>query len=554
MPYAKHFMPLSTPQSEPLPGMQPNNAGGYAYRTDKWEAFERFLILGAEGGTYYVKERDLVKSNYERIKECLNENYKKAIDMIVDVSTKGRAPKNNPALFALAVAFLPDLTALKDDYRYAGWAFRKVVRTGTHLFMFVHYINALRGWGRRIRRLIESWYNSKDLGAIGFQMAKYQGRTIEGVRWAHRDVLRLAHVRCQDKRHNLAYRWALGKVGRESVEFCDLFSLPSIGLVEKLKRAQTKEEVISLIRENRAAWEFVPGKWLNDDDVWKELLPNMPLGALLRNIRQLGSRGIWKDKKYKELLISRVTSPKYLRVARIHPMSVLQALLAYVKPKEDKYLQLMYMQDPDAVRDRLQIDRDIEAALEQAFFTSMDNVDLGDTSVFLALDVSGSMDWESPIGNITCREAGAAIVSMFVNKLGHNVRTAAFSYDLQPFIVMPGDGPREVVAKSNNLDFGGTDCAAPMLYALKNKIKVDVFGVITDSETWYGDVHPVEALRQYRARVNPDAKIFVLAMTATDITILDPEDPGSLGIVGLDTGALKVLERFVRGDLFSKRD
>ena len=45
---------------------------------------------------------------------------------------------------------------------------------------------------------------------------------------------------------------------------------------------------------------------------------------------------------------------------------------------------------------------------------------------------------------------------------------------------------------------GGTDCALPMIHAKQKKLEVDVFIVYTDSETWYGKVHPTEALKQYR--------------------------------------------------------
>ena len=45
---------------------------------------------------------------------------------------------------------------------------------------------------------------------------------------------------------------------------------------------------------------------------------------------------------------------------------------------------------------------------------------------------------------------------------------------------------------------GGTDCALPMIYAKQKKLKIDIFIVYTDSETWFGKIHPTEALKQYR--------------------------------------------------------
>src|SRR5206468_7656002 len=64
--YARILNRRITPQSQPIPGSTqvPNSAGGYSWAVDDWTRFDRFLILGAEGGTYYIAERDLVKQNH----------------------------------------------------------------------------------------------------------------------------------------------------------------------------------------------------------------------------------------------------------------------------------------------------------------------------------------------------------------------------------------------------------------------------------------------------------------------------------------------------------
>ena len=45
---------LSTQQSQPIhdAAQIPNSAGGYAWAVDHWTRLDRFLVLGAEGGTY----------------------------------------------------------------------------------------------------------------------------------------------------------------------------------------------------------------------------------------------------------------------------------------------------------------------------------------------------------------------------------------------------------------------------------------------------------------------------------------------------------------------
>jgi len=99
------------------------------------------------------------------------------------------------------------------------------------------------------------------------------------------------------------------------------------------------------------------------------------------------------------------------------------------------------------------------------------------------------------------------------------------------------------VSKSN---FGRTDCALPMLDAIKNKIAVDAFVIITDNETWAGSIHPVQALAQYRARINPQAKMIVIGMTSTGFSIADPADPLCLDVVGFDTSTPSVIAEFCK--------
>ena len=78
------------------------------------------------------------------------------------------------------------------------------------------------------------------------------------------------------------------------------------------------------------------------------------------------------------------------------------------------------------------------------------------------------------------------------------------------------------------LPFGPTDCALPMLYAKERGLGVDTFIVTTDNETWVGDIHPYEALEQYRAATGIDARLIVLATSATRFSIANPEDAGCL--------------------------
>jgi 60 kDa SS-A/Ro ribonucleoprotein len=105
----------------------------------------------------------------------------------------------------------------------------------------------------------------------------------------------------------------------------------------------------------------------------------------------------------------------------------------------------------------------------------------------------------------------------------------------------------DAVKAVSNLPFGGTDCALPMLHAMEKGLKVDAFVVYTDSETWAGNIHPVQALREYRTKTGIAAKLVVVGMVSNGFSIADPNDGGMLDVVGFDAAAPAVIADFIRG-------
>src|SRR5260370_14661620 len=99
------FNTRKTRQSAPLadrPEQVQNSAGGYLWPVDNWMRLERFLILGSEGGTYYVCERKLILENAIAVRECLKSDGLRVVSIVEEISISGPAPKNDPALFVLA--------------------------------------------------------------------------------------------------------------------------------------------------------------------------------------------------------------------------------------------------------------------------------------------------------------------------------------------------------------------------------------------------------------------------------------------------------------------
>ena len=104
----------------------------------------------------------------------------------------------------------------------------------------------------------------------------------------------------------------------------------------------------------------------------------------------------------------------------------------------------------------------------------------------------------------------------------------------------------DVIKCIEAIPMGGTDCALPMMYATHHKLEVDTFIVYTDSETWAGKMHPVQALKEYRQRMGIGAKLVVVGMVSSEFTIADPNDAGMLDVVGFDSAAPSIISDFSR--------
>jgi 60 kDa SS-A/Ro ribonucleoprotein len=75
---------VTPPQSEPLNERSVKNAaGGYSFGIDDWQRLDRFLILGSEGGSYYITEHELTVKNIETVKCCVASDGLRTIQRIV---------------------------------------------------------------------------------------------------------------------------------------------------------------------------------------------------------------------------------------------------------------------------------------------------------------------------------------------------------------------------------------------------------------------------------------------------------------------------------------
>ena len=520
----------STPQTHPVPGRSDqvqNSAGGYVFEAGDFQKMRRWLILGSEGGTFYVGERKLTTQNVNVVRRCIAEDGIQAVNLIYEVSTGGLAIKQSPTLYALAIA-----CASKDDAvrKYALDHVISVCRTPTMLWEWLEYVKGERGVGRGIRKVLGDYYNAKTPKNAAYHAVKYRQRN----NWTHRDTLRVSHAVGRTREHQDLFTWIVkGALPEQYSE--------DLRIIEGFERIQATTDpkiATDLIRDYDLPWEAVPSELTALPEVQAAILENMPVTAMVRNLGNYTASGlISQGSDAARLVRTRLEGEETIKRSRIHPIAVLFALKTYASGRGFRGTKTW---DPVS---------SIVDTLDGVFYAAFGNVEPTGKRMLLAIDVSGSMDWSHISGTtITPREAAAAM-ALVTASVETDCEIVGFATSLMPLDISKRRRLDDVVRYMQGIPMGGTDCSAPFIWAKQTNKSFDGFVVYTDSETWAGRMHPHQALAGYRRAKGIEARSAVVGMTASPFTIADPADPGMMDFVGFDPSVPAVLSSFIKGDL-----
>ena len=507
-----------------------NNAGGYVFAVSDKDRLERFLILGTDKGTYYVGEKDLTNQNVKFLSDLIAKDEKMVRESVVDVSVNARAYKNDPALFALAA-----LMVFGKDKAATVAIVPSVARTATHLYTYAQFVDNLGGWGRAKRQSVSNWFTQQDRDALAYQAVKYRQRN----GWTLRDLMRLSHPQGVD---STVGNFILGRGVEEGVAIIDGFKAASA--------AKTEAELLEVLGQfKNLPWEALPTDLLKSKAVWKTLFYNNQLNgqALVRNITRLARLDAFSDLKFAADYAARLTNEEMLRKTRLHPVNLLLASVTYENGQTPRngYYREKNWKTAGVIKD----------ALNDAFHLSFKTIEPANKRTFIGVDVSGSMSGSAMGIDLSCAQVSGAIAMTIA-------RTEP-AYEIRGFTMAGGgyygttgltdlgisakSSLSEAMRKVQRNNFGGTDAALPIQYALQHGIEIDTFVTITDNETWGGSAKPTQALKEYRDKTGIPARLAVLGVAATNFTIADPTDSGQMDFVGFDSNAPRALADFSAG-------
>lgn len=156
----------------------------------------RFLVTGTDGALYNVAEEGLDQVNAQCIEHLLQED--KGMDVVNEAVLYMQERRTNrwmPAIFALAMCARKTSDLKTKQAAYS--AMQSVCTSPDYVLQFVDFCEKLSGdksgWGRAQRRAIALWYNSKE----PLWLAEAVTGCVQRNGWAHKDLLRLAHVKAE---------------------------------------------------------------------------------------------------------------------------------------------------------------------------------------------------------------------------------------------------------------------------------------------------------------------------------------------------------------------
>lgn len=545
---------IATPQTQPIPGRTDqvrNAAGGYVFGKDLWTRLEDFLILGTTGGTYYVSENKLTAENAGVVFQAIAKDGPRVVRLLTDISTARppRAPKQRPALFALAACYAKGDA---DTRQAAKLALAKVARTTDHLAQFFGYYKNLGGKrtargaaptiGRSLRTALSSWFLYGDADAVAFKACKAaQRKTPQGEAFSLRDVLRIAHPVADTEQRRTLFGWIAGNVADEQARE----ALPAVDRFLTAKAVTSAEEAVRVVAEARVPWEFLPDAMLKEPEVWDALIDTVGMTALIRNLARMTRIGTLEPmSEATRRAVARLTDGDALLKARIHPLDAWLAMRVYAsgRSQPNPRADVQTWQPVPAILD----------ALEEAYELSFGTVEPSGKRLLVAVDSSGSMSgrWGGGIVNVAGSPIGSAyevantMAVMLARIEKGNVHVIDVDTEVHASKVTPRTNLREIASWEPS--GGGTDLSLPFTWATQEKIAVDGIVVFTDNETWAGRTHPVQVLATYRRTLNPDARVVVAAMTAVGYSVADPQLRGVLNVAGMDASLPLVINGFVR--------
>ncbi|RUS43318.1 TROVE domain-containing protein [Cohnella sp. AR92] len=474
--------------------IKPNmtNRDGYpAFARSAEEQYVQTLVTNTFGNTFYADQQELLAEADGLHREMAQSNPQFMAKALVYARNEGYMRLQPLYGLAILSAYRPDLFAK---------VFLQVVRIPSDLTDFLTILQGMgRGeGGRAVKRQVNRFLS----GVSEYWAIKYNGR---GRGYNLGDAIATAHPKPADLKQQALFRYLRGQEA-------NLTLLPQVEAYEQLKRAATEAEQLHWIETGKLPHEVVTGAVKPTKAVWEALIDQMPTFALLRHLNTLDRSGTLDNRYNMEKVVARLTDQRALQKAKILPFRFAKA-----------FRQVQDSQLRDALRD----------AVEYTFANLPELEDR--TAIFL--DISGSMNGEY-------LQIGSVFALALYKKTQGNSLFWLFDTEVEDAKPSRRDS---ILSQADRIHArGGTDTGAPVRKLLAERRKVDQIVIITDEQQNSGSPF-YKALLQYRTKVNPNVKAFIIDIAPYRSAMVPPQDRHTFYIYGWSDTVLSYIAQTAKG-------
>lgn len=403
--------------------MVANNAGGMGYQLTAKEELAKIACTGVIGGNYFYASGDqITKRAEELVRILLTMGEGDFVSKVAIYARQGGYMKDLPAFI---LGHLLDEEGYKAQFRTA---FPLVVDNARMLRKLVEFRRSgsnKKNLNNALMRQIQKWIRARPADKLYFDSIGSKGIGLD-------KIIRLAHVRPKDE----VQAAVMGRIiGREH----DKNLLPDV-----IKEFDTFKA------SGGTPPKGIPfgllTNFLKSKKDWVDLAKRASYNQTLQLLAAFARHGVFEDEGVVDLVANRLCDEAQIEKSKVMPYKLFTAY-TYAKDLPTK----------------------IKTALMQAVSKVVVNVPNIPGEIYIALDVSSSMD--SPVTAqrqygttvVSCRDVAALVASMFYARNPEGTTIVPFSDNVVNFNKKSyTTNVFEMATKLRKLPSGGTNCSAAM--------------------------------------------------------------------------------------------
>lgn len=536
--------------------LRPDEETGYRWPVTSHSKIWRFLMNGSTSSM--IKHSSISTGiNSEEIDPLLFQTIEdgkgiELVNTIYKVFSQGNFVKVEAIVYALTYCTCSDELEVKAKaYSHVN----EVCDQSAQFLQFIDFHEKIclakrktTGWSRGHRNAVQKWYQRN----CPLEVAKSITKCPRYNHWTHKDVLRLAHTIPENEGQEVVSSFivsglkkTLEKYKNESEKKADE-AQKVVQFLEQammVRSAQDSLKAIPVFKNLKLSWDYIPCHLHKDPQLWKDLLPFLPLTVIIQNVCRMAKLHLFDartdltDPGEVAFFNAKATDAREVKDSGLHPYNILMYRELYNNAIQDAKRKISWKPHPS-----------IQAGLKKCVSLAIEhNLKATGKRYFITIDASNSMKAHIANNNhVQCRVA-AACMALCISRTEKKAIVKGFSKELADIKIDETTTIEDIVKCLEETPLGGTDCSRPIIFAKGKKIKTDVFIVFTDKETWSGKTTPHDALCQYRKALKIPAKLIVVALNAegsTDKVVANPEDRGMLDIFGFSPTIPKIISNF----------